>query len=296
MAERPDDRRYARPIVPDPDTSLSVHRRHYPPPPRIWPLWLLVLALSGALAALAWFGWQERLRLEGQLARLGGEFSNVHARFDAALGEGESMDDIEARLEALERRDEAHDGHLSVLEEDLDSGLGELETSLASLQDRVARIGESAATREALLAATRTSLDALERAGSEGRAALRERLEAQAEVRERDSERLDALDRALAALEADAGQGEALTRLQQAQEALEERLTDALREREARVETLAARLSGVAAEVEAAAGSRDDNAQRLDAVEAQLGGLAAEIGELRRSQLAMSARLEALRP
>ncbi|WP_373183479.1 hypothetical protein [Halomonas campaniensis] len=296
MAERPDDRRYARPIVPDPDSSLSAYRLRHPPPPRVWPLWLLILGLVAAGGALGWYGWQERNRLTADLARVSGELSNVHARFDTALGEGEALDEIEGRLASLERRDEALDGHLGVLEERLEEQNDDLDERLEGLRERLTRIGEAAATREAMLAATGASLDALERAGEEGRAALEERIAALAEARERDARRLAEFDEGLAELEADTGRGEALARLEQAQDSLEERLTEEARTREERVEALAARLAGVAAEVEAAGGSRDDEAQRLEALAGRLGALEAEIGELRRSQLALSARLEALRP
>lgn len=296
MAERPDDSRYARPIVPDPDSSLSAHRLRHPPPPRVWPLWLLILGMIAAGGALGWVGWEERNRLTADLARVSGELSNVHARFDTALGEGEALDEIEERLAALERRDEALGGHLGVLEKQLETRSDELDERLEGLRERLSRIGEAAATREAMLAATGASLDALERAGEEGRAALEERIAALAEARERDARRLAELDEGLAALEADTGRGEALARLEQAQAALEERLTEEARAREERVEALAASLAGVAAEVEAAGGSRDDGAQRLEALTGRLGALEAEIGELRRAQLALSARLEALRP
>ncbi|QTF91122.1 hypothetical protein [Halomonas sp. BM-2019] len=257
MAERHDDRPQTRPIVPDPDASLSPYRLRPPPPPRVWPLWLLLLALLGAVGGGGYLAWEERQRLEGELARLSGELSNIHARFDTALGEGETLERIESRLTALERRDEAHDGLLAVLEEDLASGL------------------------EAMLAATQVSLAALERAGAEGRAALADALEAQGDdlaalvgERRRDRERLAALDDRLSTLEAEAGEGEAETHR----------------------DALAERLAALNEDLEGVIADRDDEREREDARAARLAALEAEIGELRRTQLALSARLEALRP
>ncbi|EWH03119.1 hypothetical protein [Halomonas sp. BC04] len=77
---RPPER---RPIVPDPDTSLTRARRPSQPMPRLWPLRLIVFLLVIALGAVTWFAWQEHQRFEDQLRQLTGEMSNVHARFDA---------------------------------------------------------------------------------------------------------------------------------------------------------------------------------------------------------------------
>ena len=204
MAERHDERRHAGPIVPDPTASLSAHRLRQPRAPRLWPLWLLLLLLMAAMAGAGYLAWEERERLSREVERLQGELSNVHARFDATLGEGESLEAMESRLAALERRDQAHDGLLGVLEEDLEAGLARHDERLAGLQERVTRIGEAAATREAMLAATQLSLDALERSGAEGRAALASTLEgvegsldAQQAAYRRHSERLDALEQQL---------------------------------------------------------------------------------------------------
>lgn len=303
MAERHDERRHAGPIVPDPTASLAAHRLRQPPPPRLWPLWLLLLVLLGALGGAGYLAWEERERLSREVERLQGELSNVHARFDTALGEGESLEAMEARLVALERRDEAHDGLLAVLEEDLEAGLGERDERLAALQERVMRIGESAATREAMLAATQLSLDALERSGAEGRAALASAIEGleasvdgQEEVHRRHAERLDALEAGLAALTEESVANDALEALAAEQEALAQRLRRVEEQGPASIAHLEERLAALGGELEALAEARDDEAQEDDALAARFAALEGEIGELRRTQLALSARLEALRP
>lgn len=301
MAERPDDRRHARPIVPDPDSSLAPHRLRHPPPVRVWPLWFLILVLIAACGALAWFGWEERARFERELARLSGEVSNVHARFDAEEGRGEALERLESRLEALEARDEELDERLASQEESIPSRLAAIDERIDELQQRQGSIVEDAESHGAVLVATRRSLDALERAGDEGRAALGERLEALSDARARDGERLAALDERLESLEVEAGQGEALARLEAAQGELatahgelEERLTREERLLQERLDELAARVAELGEEVEAAATSRDDTRERTDAMAGRLGALEAELRELRRSQLALSARIEAL--
>ncbi|MBE0489040.1 MAG: hypothetical protein IBX53_08150 [Halomonas sp.] len=303
MADRHDDRRHAAAIVPDPEASLASQRRRGPPPPRVWPLWLLVLGLIAAGAGGGYLAWEERARLNADLARLSGELSNVHARFDTALGEGDALSDIEARLTAQARRNEAHDGLLAVLEEDLAAGLEAQEARLEALQQRLVRVAESAATREAMLAATQVSLDALERAGAEGRAALGDTLETHQgqlddllEILARESRRLEELDERLAAVATDSGQDDALERLASDQQVLADRLDESEAAAERERQTLEERLATLGAEVEALAEARDDERRSDDAMAARLAALEMEIGELRRTQLAFSARLEALRP
>lgn len=293
MAERPEDRRYSRPIVPDPEASLAGHRHRYPDPPRVWPLWLLVLVLVAALGALGWFGWQERQRLQAELTRLGGELSNIHARFDATMGEGDSLEQLEARLDDLTARDQVQAGRFEALREDLEVGLDDLASRQQAQGERLTRIGEAAADREAMLEAFQASLDALERAGDEGRASLAERLDGLVEEHQQDERRLD---ERLAALEAETGQGQALTRLEEARDELARRLDRHEQAAERERESLQARLDELGETLEAGNAARDDEQERMDALAERMRSLEAELGELRRAQLALSARLEALRP
>ena len=306
MADRHDNRRHDAAIVPDPEASLASQRRRGSPPPRmrpLWPLWLLLLGLATAGGGAGYLVWEERQRFDTELARLSGELSNVHARFDAALGEGDALTDIEERLTSLARRDEAHDGLLAVLEEDLAAGLDAQESRHEALQQRLVRIAEAAATREAMLAATQVSLDSLERAGVEGRAVLGEALEAQRsrlddllESQARESHRLAELDERVADLAADTGQDEIIESLAADQQAIAERLVTSREGTERERQVLEERLAALGREVEDLAEAGDDERSNDDALAARLASLEMEIGELRRTQLAFSARLEALRP
>jgi chromosome segregation ATPase len=255
MAERPEDSRRPRPIVPDPDASLAGHHRpHASPRAAIWPLWLLILLLVAALIGLAAAGWLERQRLEQRLVQLNGEISNVHARFDASEGRGDVLSDLQARLDELEGQGEAMDARLKTWRAER---LTPLADTQAELQARLATLAEDGEVRADTLAAVRDSMDALETASREGQAALTERL---------------------AALET-AHQGQAERR-----EALASRLDEATQT-----------LSTLDTDVEALATARDDDHQQTADLEERLGDMQAELRELRQSQLAINARLEALR-
>ncbi len=266
MAERPEDRRQPRPIVPDPDASLAGHHRPHPAPrPTVWPLWLLILVLIAALAALAGAGWLERQRFEQRLTRLSGELSNVHARFDASEGRGDRLSEIQDRLDDLEGLEDTLEAGLDRrLEEWRSERLAPLADDQSELEARLATLAEDGEVRADTLAAVRASMDAIEKAGDDGRAALGERLATLESAQGRQAERLDALaDR---------------------HDSLADRV-DASRE------TLAA----LGDDVEALTASRDDERERTSALEERLTDVQAELRELRQSQLAMNAQLEALR-
>ncbi len=275
MAERPDAPRYPRPIVPDPDASLSAPRWRQPPPPRVWPLWLLVLLLLAAGAALAWAGWQERTRLQAEIGRVSGELSNVHARFDAEAGRGEVLTTLQDRLDELANLeaelDAVIDERLATLETRQEARLAPLEEAIDALETRLADLGDEDDT----LAATRRSLDALERAGEEGRAALREQLDALDAAREAESDRRESLATAL--------------------EELEGRLDDHRDAQQSRLASLEEALGTLEDDVEALAGSRDDEQERIATLGNRLRDVESGLRELRQAQLAMSAQLEALR-
>ncbi|CAM3416735.1 hypothetical protein [Halomonas lysinitropha] len=279
MAERPDASRYSRPIVPDPDASLSAPRWRQPPPPRVWPLWLLVVLLIAAGVALSWVGWQERTRLQAELARVSGELSNVHARFDAEEGRGEAFAMFQERMDELANLeaelDAVIDERLATLNTQqeqrltpIENRVTSLEESTTSLDDRLAALSDENDTLAAILAASRTSLDALERAGEGGRAALQERLAALNEAHEAALDELNELDGRLA------------------------------RQRDAQLSRLTAQeeaLSSLEADVEAMAGSRDDAQEQREMLGNQIRDIESELRELRQSQLVMNAQLEALR-
>ncbi|MES3674508.1 hypothetical protein [Halomonas elongata] len=269
MAERPEDSRFNRPIVPDPDASLAGHRGHSYRRVRLWPLWCLILLLVLMLAGLAAAGWLFHQDVQQRLTRLGGELSNVHARFDAEQGRGEALASLEERLETLETRQASVE---SSIEERLtrweDEVLAPIDTRLEELSGHVATLSEEAEVRDKTLSAVRNSLDALERAGEEGRGTLQEHL----------------------------------ATLEDALEANESRLTEQVQRSDERFSSLSAdlqaldeRLSGLEGDIEALSGSREDARSQVATLSSRLEEMQTELRDLRQTQLALSAQLEALR-
>ncbi len=292
MAERHDERRHVDPIVPDPTASLTAHRPRQSSSARLWPLWLMVFLMLGALGGAGYLAWEERERLQADIERLQGELSNVHARFDADREGEEGLETLDARQAALEKRDEERAERFEALEQALGAGLGEHGEWLDDVEERLGRLEEAAQTRDALLAANQLSLDALERTGTEGRAALASTLDGV----KRD---LEALEEGLAELAEERREGQSEENLHAVlaeQQALAERLDE--RETQAResIDAFEQALADLAAELEALAAARDDDRQNAQARAARLTALELDVSELRRTQLALSARLEALRP
>lgn len=301
---RPSER---RPIVPDPDSSLTRPRRPLPPQPRLWPLKFAVLLLLAMLLAVSWLGWQERERLNAQVQQIAAEMSNVHARFDAEEGRGDRLETIESRLSSTEEHAESIVARMAGLEVEVQQvGEGDasrfeaLDERVDDVSARLERLASEAENREALLVAVRTSLDSLERAGEEGREALAARIETLAEANERQGQRL---------AEWQSQQEELAERQQSVRASFDERLeavdrhVEQLMEQElaaleesmeAREAALEERLDELAAEVESVA-ERNDASQAVDGLRGRLTSMEAELRELRQEQLSLSAGLEALR-
>ena len=308
---RPPER---RPIVPDPDTSLTRARRPSQPMPRLWPLRLLIFLLIIALGVVSWFGWEERQRFDEQLRQLTGELSNVHARFDAEEGRGDRLEGIESRLSTMESRGESLAARTANLEleveqaADIDeSRLDELDDRLAGVAGQLEAMAEDAAYREALLSTTQVSMDALERAGEEGRQALATRIETVADSTQRTAEQLsqwqarfdelrDIQQDVQVALAAElAEQDEQFqARLEQELSALDERTQSQEAELIGQLESVTERLDALNEELEGLASGQQEHQETVSGLQNRLTAMEAELIELRQSQLALSAGLEAL--
>ncbi|WP_458525740.1 hypothetical protein [Onishia taeanensis] len=279
MAERPEEERLTH-IVPDVNASLGGHARYAPPAPRLWPLWCLVLLLMGSLGGLGYLAWQERLSLNEELRQLQGQLSNVHARFDGLQqNRGGNLDRFENALDVLGEE-----------QGQLVQRLNEQETQLAALRDtlagdeetqalveRLAAQAERQQSLQAMLEATRASVDALERHGDDARAALAARLDVVNGDTESLATRLERLTEKLAQTE----------QRQSAQEVVSASLMSSTRSLETDQDALASSLEALGSTQDEAATSRDALLRRLDEHRAQL-------TELRQSQLAISAQLESL--
>ncbi|UYG01828.1 hypothetical protein OCT51_11460 [Halomonas sp. LR3S48] len=301
---RPSER---RPIVPDPDSSLTRPRRSSPPQPRLWPLKFAVLLLLAMLLAVSWLGWQERERMNTQMQQISAEMSNVHARFDAEEGRGDRLETIESRIASTEEHTESIVARMAGLEVEVQQvGEGDasrfeaLDERVDDVSARLERLMQEAENRDALLAAIRTSLDSLERAGNEGREALAARIETLAEASERQGQRLSEWQSqqdevAQQQQSVRASFDERLEAVDQRFQQLMEQELAALEESmEARETAMEERLDALSAEIEATA-ERDDASQAVDSLRGRLTSMEAELRELRQEQLSLSAGLEALR-
>lgn len=299
-----------RPIVPDPDASLTRSRRYAPPRPRLWPVKLVSLLLVVAVAGLGWLGWQEQQRFNTLWQQLAGEMSNLHARFDAEEGRGDRLEGIESRLYSIEAHGESVVARMAGLEADVRQvthhdapRVESLAETLAGIEAQLDRLNEEARTRDALLGAIRLSVDAIERAGEEGRQALAARIDTVAEGSQQHAAQLEDTEARLQALvDVRDERQEQQERLAERVDALDERLETALNQQAARLdEGLEARDDAMAQRLATLSEQLESLAQQLEAVsEVQQGlptritAMEAELLELRQSQLSLSAGLEAL--
>lgn len=284
MAQPPEER-HPPPLVADRDASLDppAHRHavSVSASPRPWGLRLAVLALALSLAGVSFLAWEERQLLHDEIARLEGQFSNVHARFDG-LAPGEALTRLNEAQRAQASRLEALAASLDDQQQRLEAlHQGQEGPRPQALAEALSRLEAQQATLQEWLSASRDSLAALETLGEEARAEL--------------SQRLDGLEAGSTA----------------AREALDERLTARVAEEgaelEARLASLEGRLDEEAASHRRAVeglretleplASRLDNAQEARGeLRDRLASLHAEVQALRRSQLAIEARLELLAP
>lgn len=280
MAQPPVTGQGARPIiVADPGESVSATRYLRPQGPRVWPLWLLILALCAALGAGGWLIWQERQSFQQQIVRLDTDVSNMHARFDAEDGRGDVIGDFHHRLEQLERQQQALLTVQQQLKDRTDAQqtangqqlVEQLHKLAASQQDLMQQID----TLDATLTATRSSLAALEQTGDAARGALDSRLTRLEDARESQAARVASLT----------------TRVDEVVSRLDTRLAQLI----PGLESLDEQFQSTSSTVEEIKHSLEDERSQQAALETRLADLAAQVQELGRSQLAMSAQLEALR-
>ncbi|MWJ28202.1 hypothetical protein GPM19_08280 [Halomonas sp. ZH2S] len=256
-------------IVPDVDQSLT--GRHLRPRrgPSLWPIWLMICLLLVAVAGAGAVAWYERERLLQEMNRLSGEVSNMHARLDSGDADIEdTLSFLQAQVVTLFQEQEQLAQTISSTRQELYGFLTDNDErvsteSLDTLDQQVERLRENAQVRDSQLAAIHVSLDALERAGIEGRQSLMEEVTHLEQLLE---SRSQLIEEEMAALQ------ESLTRRQTA---LEEDMTQRLDELD---QALAEMDTGLDEELE----------QRIDALES-------EVRQVRQAQLAFSAQLEMLR-
>ena len=267
-------------IVPDVDQSLTAQHLRHRRGPRLWPLWLVLILLMLLLGAAAAGVWYERERLLAEVHRVSGEVSNLHARLDSDDTEAQdAITFVQAQMSTLFQEQEQLAVALTNTREELYELLTENEElvsneALETFSQRFEQFQEQAALRDSQLAAIRTSLDALEQAGTSGRQNLVEEVTHLEEVI---NQRLDTMERQVASDRTATEEQLSIWR-----ENIEQQLTQ---------------LSSTVAEVN----TQEEPASQaeLTALEAQwtqrLNTLESDLRQVRQAQLAFSAQMEMLR-
>ena len=267
-------------IVPDVDQSLTAQHLRHRRGPRLWPLWLVLILLMLLLGAAAVGVWYERERLLAEVHRVSGEVSNLHARLDSDDTEAQdAITFVQAQISTLFQEQEQLAVALTNTREELYELLTENEELLSNeaietFSQRFEQFQEQAALRDSQLAAIRTSLDALEQAGTSGRQNLVEEVTHLEEVI---NQRLDTMERQVASDRTATEEQLSIWR-----ENIEQQLTQ---------------LSSTVAEVN----TQEEPASQaeLTALEAQwtqrLNTLESDLRQVRQAQLAFSAQMEMLR-
>ena len=267
-------------IVPDVDQSLTAQHLRHRRGPRLWPLWLVLILLMLLLGAAAAGVWYERERLLAEVHRVSGEVSNLHARLDSDDTEAQdAITFVQAQMSTLFQEQEQLAVALTNTREELYGLLTENEElvsneALETFSQRFEQFQEQAALRDSQLAAIRTSLDALEQAGTSGRQNLVEEVTHLEGVI---NQRLDTMERQVASDRTATEEQLSIWR-----ENIEQQLTQ---------------LSSTVAEVN----TQEEPASQaeLTALEAQwtqrLNTLESDLRQVRQAQLAFSAQMEMLR-
>jgi len=238
---------------------------------------ILLMLLLGAAAVGVWY---ERERLLAEVHRVSGEVSNLHARLDSDDTEAQdAITFVQAQMSTLFQEQEQLAVALTNTREELYGLLTENEElvsneALETFSQRFEQFQEQAALRDSQLAAIRTSLDALEQAGTSGRQNLVEEVTHLEEVI---NQRLDTMERQVASDRTATEEQLSIWR-----ENIEQQLTQ---------------LSSTVAEVN----TQEEPASQaeLTALEAQwtqrLNTLESDLRQVRQAQLAFSAQMEMLR-
>ncbi|PRY65622.1 hypothetical protein B0H98_102146 [Vreelandella songnenensis] len=267
-------------IVPDVDQSLTAHHLRHRKGPAVWPLWLAVLILFGLLAAVSAAAWFERGRLMDELHRVSGEASNVHARLDS--GDTDVQDTIafvQAQMTTLFQEQEQLSIALTNTREDIYGVLTDSQEQVSSdtldrINARMDAFEGQAELRDRQLAALRTSLDTLEKAGTSGRQNLIEEVE---HLKQLTSQQLASLESASSAL----------------RQSVEEQISaqnDNVSERFNMLETGLDTL-----QLETASAQEDQVADIEAQLSQRIAGIESDVRQLRQAQLAFSAQIEMLR-
>lgn len=294
MAEHNDIPPLVRPIVPDPQSSLSQRPQHVRRP-RMWPLWFFATLLFAALASLAAYGWWYSQQLEQRLETLQGELSNLVAR---QAGERESSRQHNGEVSRLAARFDRFESEQGRYSEDIEARLAsvtdELDTVSARTQRHIADAEHEESMSESFgsrFSAVQSSLDALEKSGKEGRETLSAELQAQQQNLSTLQSSVD--ERLGSVMDSVSGHQKQQGKMTERIDAVEEKLAEhAAWQKEQREQLeqygrMAQRIDELETRLDQGLLGNENDAQRLDE-------LVQQVRELRQTQLVINAQLEGM--
>lgn len=168
----------SRRIVPDVEQSVSAQHLRYRKGPAIWPIWLVLVAISALLAVAAAGLWYERERLLDEVSGLSGEVSNMHARLDSGDTQvEEAITLLQAQMGTLFQEQDQLGMALNDTRSELFSLIPASEDTVSAetldeLMEQISSQQEAAAERARQLSELDTSLETLEQASTQARREL----------------------------------------------------------------------------------------------------------------------------
>jgi len=289
MPSQTDEHRASQTIVPDRSdmTTPRAGPRHYQGsprrrPPRVWPLWFLIMLLIAGAGTGGWQLWQRLQALDAQIITLNQRLDATGSTLDAS---GESLrgefDRLRDQLEATR------------------AAVGSLETRVANSRQSDQTVQQLESLQDTdhdlrdLIATLQSSFTALESTGEDERGALAARLATLEDGQQQQDDRMDSVD-------------EALDQQQQANQKLSAQLTaslDELRQNQQEISQQVEANDGTSSQAAVAElqSSLSNLETRLDTFAQQetpstdeLDQIHGSLTELRQGQTALNAGLESL--
>lgn len=168
----------SRRIVPDVEQSVSAQHLRYRKGPAIWPIWLVLMVISGLLAAAAAALWYERERLLDEVSGLSGEVSNMHARLDSGDTQiEEAITLLQAQMGTLFQEQDQLGMAFNDTRRELFSLIPASEDTVSAdtlneLMEQISSQQQAAAERDRQLSELGASFETLEQASTQARREL----------------------------------------------------------------------------------------------------------------------------
>lgn len=268
----------SRRIVPDVEQSVSAQHLRYRKGPAIWPIWLVLMVISGLLAAAAAALWYERERLLDEVSGLSGEVSNMHARLDSGDTQiEEAITLLQAQMGTLFQEQDQLGMAFNDTRRELFSLIPASEDTVSAdtldeLMEQISSQQQAAAERDRQLSELGASLETLEQASTQARREL-----------------TDEIARLITQLERQETEVlEDMEALRAEQQALHDRIQDL-------DDSVDEVIAGNSADTVSHAEMTEQIAVAQQNWQEELNALESNLRQIRQAQLAFSAQLEMLR-